>query len=81
MAGEIEDAIAVPFLHLADITAVAVANAGIGTIGLLGAQFTMEEDFSIEHLKSQRLPVVVSLAGRRGNRQPNHLEGTGAGCI
>lgn len=42
---EIEVALSVPFLHIADATGQRVAGAGINCVGLLGTRFTMEEDF------------------------------------
>ena len=42
---EIEAAIQVPFLHIADPTAEKISSMGIKTIGLLGTRFTMEQDF------------------------------------
>ena len=42
---EIEAAIQVPFLHIADPTAEKITSMGIKTIGLLGTRFTMEQDF------------------------------------
>jgi len=44
-ANEIEAAIQVPFLHIADPTAEKIKSAGIRSIGLLGTRFTMEQDF------------------------------------
>jgi aspartate racemase len=45
LAPQIEANISIPFLHIADATAARVQAAGIGTIGLLGTRFTMEQDF------------------------------------
>jgi len=45
VAPEIEASIAIPVLHIADATATAVHAAGIGTVGLLGTRFTMEQEF------------------------------------
>jgi aspartate racemase len=45
VAGEIESAIGIPLLHIADATAEALIRDGIGTVGLLGTAFTMEQDF------------------------------------
>jgi GNAT superfamily N-acetyltransferase len=42
VADEIEHAVEVPFLHLADTTARAVRRAGIGRVALLGTRYTME---------------------------------------
>jgi aspartate racemase len=45
MADEVQDSVTIPLIHIADVTALAVKERGIKTIGLLGTKFTMEEDF------------------------------------
>ena len=45
VAGEIEAAVGVPFVHIADPTAAAIEAAGLRTVGLLGTRYTMEQDF------------------------------------
>ena len=45
LAGEIQDAIRIPVLHIADATADAIRGQGIRTVGLLATRFTMEEAF------------------------------------
>lgn len=45
VAPQIEAAVDVPLLHIADATAERVKAAGLTRIGLLGTKFTMEEDF------------------------------------
>lgn len=45
VAREIEEAIAIPFLHIADAAAKAIITAGLGKVGLLGTRFTMEQEF------------------------------------
>jgi len=45
VAPEIEKAIQIPLLHIADATAEVLVHEGIKTVGLLGTAFTMEEDF------------------------------------
>lgn len=45
MADEVEAAIGIPLLHIADSTAEAIKSQGLSSIGLLGTKFTMEEDF------------------------------------
>ncbi len=45
VAPAIEAAINIPLLHIADATADAIKTAGFDTIGLLGTNFTMEQDF------------------------------------
>lgn len=45
VAPEIEAAIRIPLLHIADATAEVLARDGIETVGLLGTAFTMEQEF------------------------------------
>jgi aspartate racemase len=45
VAADIEAAIPLPLLHIADPTALAIRRAGFSTVGLLGTRFTMEEAF------------------------------------
>jgi aspartate racemase len=45
MAPEIQAAIDLPLLHIADATADAIKAQGLHTVGLLGTRFTMEGDF------------------------------------
>ncbi len=45
VAPQIEEAIEIPLLHIADATAQAIAQEGISAVGLLGTAFTMEQDF------------------------------------
>ena len=45
VAPQIEAAIRIPLLHIADATAEVLVEEGIKTVGLLGTAFTMEQDF------------------------------------
>ena len=45
VAPEVEQAINIPLLHIADATAEVLIKEGIKTVGLLGTGFTMEQDF------------------------------------
>lgn len=45
MADDVEQAIHIPLLHIADATAAAIKTCGLQVVGLLGTKFTMEEDF------------------------------------
>ncbi|WP_040168084.1 aspartate/glutamate racemase family protein [Microbacterium gorillae] len=65
VAPQIEAAITIPFLHLADVTADAVRDAGVDAVGLLGTAFTMEEPFYRERLESHGLTVLVPDAADR----------------
>ena len=42
---QVQAAVDIPLLHIADATGAAVKAAGIKKIGLLGTRFTMEQDF------------------------------------
>jgi aspartate racemase len=45
MAEEVQQAIGIPLLHIADATAEVINARGLQRVGLLGTRFTMEEDF------------------------------------
>ncbi len=59
VAESIEAAIRVPFLHLADVVAAAVRQAGITQVALLGTRFTMEQPFYRQRLEQRGLTVLV----------------------
>jgi aspartate racemase len=66
VAPAIEDAITVPFLHIADPTAEAIRAAGLEVVGLLGTRFTMEEPFYRDRLSSLHgIEVIVPDEGDR----------------
>lgn len=45
VAPQIQEAIRIPILHIADATAEVLVKNGIKTVGLLGTAFTMEQEF------------------------------------
>jgi len=59
IARVIEAAVSVPLLHLGDVTASAVRDARLQTVGLLGTRFTMEEAFYRDRIESHGLAVIV----------------------
>jgi aspartate racemase len=60
MADEVETAIGIPLLHIADATADAIKAQGLSKIGLLGTRFTMEEDFYAGRLiEKHALDVLI----------------------
>ena len=65
VADKIQDAVAIPLLHLADTTAQAAQRLKLGTVGLLGTAFTMEQDFYIGRLRGHGLNVLVPEADDR----------------
>lgn len=65
VADQVQAAVAIPLLHLADTTALAVRRAGLSTVGLLGTAFTMEQDFYRDRLAGHGLTVLVPPAAQR----------------
>jgi aspartate racemase len=60
MYDEVQNAAAVPFLHIADAAAYEIKKKDIKTVGLLGTIFTMEMDFYKGRLLDQfGINVVV----------------------
>jgi len=50
MAEEVQKAVSIPLIHIADSTGKDVSSRGLKTVGLLGTMFTMEEDFYKDRL-------------------------------
>ncbi|QJI21250.1 MULTISPECIES: aspartate/glutamate racemase family protein [unclassified Pseudomonas] len=65
VAPQIEAAVSVPFLHIADAAGAAAVKANTLTVGLLGTAFTMEQDFLKARLAAQGLNVLVPDAQER----------------
>ena len=59
VAPQVQNAIDIPLIHIADATAKALIKDGIKKVGLLGTAFTMEQDFYKSRLQEQGLEVVV----------------------
>jgi aspartate racemase len=52
--------VSIPLIHIADATALAVQEAGIGVPGPLGTRFTMEDGFYQKHLQeSHALQIKI----------------------
>jgi len=66
LAPDIEAAVRLPILHIADAAATAVKAKGLTSVGLLGTRFTMEMDFYRARLeKAHGLEVLVPDAPER----------------
>jgi aspartate racemase len=60
VADEVEAAIDIPLLHIADATADVLADDGLRRVGLLGTAFTMQQDFYRGRLERKHgLQVLV----------------------
>jgi aspartate racemase len=64
-AGAIEDAIAVPFLHIADAVAQEAARLGAHRIGLFGTRPVLEDGFYTERLAGHGIETLVPDAPTR----------------
>jgi aspartate racemase len=53
MAAEVQRAVMIPLLHIADATAMAIKKKGIGRVALLGTKYTMEEEFYKGRLRAK----------------------------
>ncbi|HNV03449.1 MAG TPA: aspartate/glutamate racemase family protein [Vicinamibacterales bacterium] len=60
VAPQIEAAVDVPLLHIADATAARVKAAGVRRVGLLGTRFTMEQDFYRGRLEARHALTVLT---------------------
>ena len=59
VAPQVQSAINIPLIHIADATAKALIKDGIKKVGLLGTTFTMEQDFYKSRLQEHGLEVVI----------------------
>ncbi|MCJ2179832.1 aspartate/glutamate racemase family protein [Novosphingobium album (ex Hu et al. 2023)] len=60
MASEVQDAVPLPLLHIADATGAAIAERQLDRVALLGTAFTMEQPFYRERLRERfGLDVLV----------------------
>jgi aspartate racemase len=65
VAEQVQASVGIPLLHIADVAADAVTSAGVGTVGLLGTAFTMEQPLYRDRLVSHGLAVLTPSADDR----------------
>jgi aspartate racemase len=65
VADDVQAAIDIPLLHIADVTAAAVREAGLRRVGLLATGYTMEQPFYRDRLEQHGLAVTVPDAADR----------------
>ncbi|SFN24749.1 aspartate racemase [Formivibrio citricus] len=59
VAPQVQDAIRMPLLHIADAAAEAIRAQGLKKVGLLGTRFTMEQPFYAEHLARHGIETLI----------------------
>lgn len=66
VAEQVQSAVSIPLLHIADATGASLVTDKVTTVGLLGTAFTMEQDFYKGRLIEQfDLDVVIPSASER----------------
>lgn len=65
VADDVQAAIRVPLLHIADAAAQAIRARGLNRVGLLGTRFTMEQAFYRDRLAAQDIECVVPTEAER----------------
>jgi aspartate racemase len=65
VADDVQVAIVIPLLHIADITAAAVRRAGLRHVSLLATAYTTEQSFYRERLEGHGLEITVPDAADR----------------
>ncbi|TRZ36100.1 aspartate/glutamate racemase family protein [Niallia circulans] len=65
VAQEVQEAISVPLIHIAQSTARSITTKGLKKVGLLGTKFTMEQDFYKEVLDQYGIETIIPEAVER----------------
>ncbi len=66
VADQVQAAINIPLLHIADATAERIKAQNLSTIALLGTSFTMQQSFYKDRLEEQDIKVIVPNQQDRG---------------
>jgi len=67
VADKIEQAVSVPFMHIADAAGEGIVSRNLRKVGLLGTRYTMEEDFYKSRLSKRfGLSILIPSEGDRG---------------
>lgn len=59
MAKEVQAAINIPLLHIADVTGNEIKKTALKKVGLLGTMFTMEQSFYKDALFQQEIETII----------------------
>src|SRR5258706_15337854 len=59
IAGEVEAAITIPLIHIADVVAKSIQQQDISTAGLLGTKYTMQFDFYKNRLSTYDIITLI----------------------
>lgn len=81
IAERLEQALGLPVIHIASVTASAIKAKKLGKVGLLGTRFTMELDFFRSKLTEQGIETVIPDEGDRQFIHYTIFEELGRGII
>lgn len=81
VADDVERAIGVPLLHIADALGPAIVASGLHTVGLLGTRPTMEQGFIRDRLAARGITTVVPDEASRAFLHSSILEELGQGVF
>lgn len=59
VAGEVQEAVNVPLLHIVETTAAQIKKSGQRRVGLLGTRYTMEQSFYTDRLREHGIEAVI----------------------
>jgi len=72
VAPEIQRAVRLPVIHIAEATADAIRRRGLRRVALLGTRFTMEQDFYRAHLEETH-GLTVLVPGQEERDKVHHI--------
>lgn len=58
-ADDVQKAVKIPLIHIAEVTAKEIGKAGLKKVGLLGTKITMEESFFKDRLAKRGVETVI----------------------
>ena len=59
IANEIQEAISIPVIHIAEVTAKQIKEQRLQTVGLLGTKYTMQLDFYKDKLLAEGIATII----------------------
>jgi aspartate racemase len=65
LAPQVQSAVNIPMIHIADATSRAIKDKSLSKVGLLGTKFTMEHDFLVNKFTERGIGIVVPEADDR----------------
>jgi aspartate racemase len=69
---QLQAALDIPILHIADATALKIQEAGLNRLGLLGTIYTMQQDFYKGRLQEKH-GLEILVPGQADQEQVNHI--------